>query len=726
MNQLSKYLFILGLIFLISLGLFLGTIYLREAQNFHLFNASSLRLLTFIGFVVATGFLFGSALVTWIRPLWSQKALLVFERLIQRNWLHKSIFFLSVLTIVFLTIPLWNIFIGGDARYQPILIRFSPIVFLLGSLSLIVVRSKYFIADQKKWVKLVLISSLCFGVGILLQSILINKLEHPLSASIRIQFAYALVCLIFSITFISQKKYDSYLLLLLEVLMVVLFVVQWVVFPHKLRRMLPVIFLYAPIIMVSMPLIALFLMGLWKWLREKTQENIVWIVKGLMILSLFFLAIIYYQAASKHSNEINIDLTVSDQSAYMSLIKEARRLDFNYTGDHNRMPLYPFFQALFYSLDMDDSALFEQGKEYNLILSIVLLIILFIVLLRLFGLFRSYLLVIIIGFSIFIFKAPYVQAEILYYSLSALSFVLMLMMLTRPTWLRSIATGIIVGLAYLTKGTILSSLPLFTLLYSVQLVLFGVQEKINHNKERLKIFTQKAAHLLVVLVLFAVVIFPYAQALKQRFGHYFYNVNTTFYIWFDDWQMAVEEEAKHNFVDQWPSHLTDDELPNLRNYLREHSFQQISDRFVSGFEGQFRNIFNRPFSVTNYWISYLVILMVGILSNFDQFRKFVKSNWVPVLFVMLYFTGYLSAFAWYDPIADGRRFTYAVYIPFLIAVFLVMRELIKNQTRDPDMVENEINLAKYFSASHLIIAMSLIFNIWLVTNNVLFIDAYGS
>jgi hypothetical protein len=445
-----------------------------------------------------------------------------------------------------------------------------------------------------------------------------------------------------------------------------------------------------------------------------------------MIASLFFLAIMYYQAAIDHSNEINIDLSVSDQSAYMDFTKEARRLDFNYTGDHNRMPLYPFFQALFYSPGMDDLALFEQGKQYNLILSIVLLVLLFIVLFRLFGLFRSYLLILIIGFSFFIFKAPYVQAEILYYSLSALSFVLMLMMLTRPTWFRSIATGIIVGLAYLTKGTILSSLPLFAVLYSVQLALFGVQEKINQNKERLKTFTKRAAHLLIVLVLFALVIFPYVQALKQRFGHYFYNVNTTFYIWFDDWQMAVEEEAKNNFVDQWPSHLTDDELPNLRNYLRDHSSQQISARVVSGFEGQFRSIFNRPFSVTNYWISYLIILMVGILSNFDQFRKFVKSNWVPVLFVILYFTGYLFAFAWYSPIADGRRFTYALYIPFLIVVFLVMRELVKNQTRDPDMVENEINLAKYFSASHLIIAMSLIFNIWLVTNNVLFIDAYGS
>jgi len=467
-------------------------------------------------------------------------------------------------------------------------------------------------------------------------------------------------------------------------------------------------------------------MSLWKWLRVKTHDNVIWVVQGLLILSLVILAIIYYQGATKHADQVNIDSTVSDQSAYMRFIKEARHLDFNYTGDHNRMPLYPFIQALFYSPVMDDLELFELGKQYNLILSIVLLVCLFIVLFWLFGFFRSYLFILIIAFSLFIFKAVYVQAEILYYSLSALSFVLLLMMLTRPTWLRSIATGIIVGLAYLTKGTILSSLPLFAVLYGVQLVLFGLQEKINHNKERLITFTQRVDYLLVVLVLFALVIFPYAQALKLRFGHYFYNVNTTFYIWFDDWQMAIEEEAKHNFVNQWPSHLTDDELPNLRNYLREHSSQQIVDRFVSGFEGQFRNIFDKPFSVTNYWISYLIILMMGILINIDNFRMFVKSNWVTLLFVILYFSGYLIAFAWYCPIACGRRFTYALYIPFLIVIFLVMRELVKNQIRDSGKVENKIDLAKYFSASHVIVAISLLVNIWLVTYNVLFIDTYGS
>jgi Sec-independent protein secretion pathway component TatC len=96
------------------------------------------------------------------------------------------------------------------------------------------------------------------------------------------------------------------------------------------------------------------------------------------------------------------------------------------------------------------------------------------------------------------------------------------------------------------------------------------------------------------------------------------------------------------------------------------------------------------------------------------------------MFVILYFVGYLFAFAWYCPIACGRRFAYALYIPFLISIFLVMRELVKNQTRDSGKVENKIDLAKYFTASHLIMAFSLIFNIWVVTNNVLFIDAYGS
>ena len=546
MNRLSRYLFLLSLVFLISLGLFIGSIYLREAQKFQLNNASSLRLLTFTGFVVATAFLFGSALVALKKPFWGQKVLFVFERFIKQEWVHKSIFLLSVSTFVFITIPLWNIFIWGDARYQSILFRFSPIVFLLGSLSLIVIRTKYLKADRNKCVKLFLISSFCFGAGILLQSILMKKLELPLPISLRYQLVYFLTCLIFSITFIRQEKYDSFLLLILVALVVVLFVVEWFMFPNKLRRMLPGILLSAPIIILSLPLISLVLMNFWKWLRLNSRDWMKKVVYGLLTASLIILAITYYQAARIYSHEVNIDSTEVDQSAYLRFIKEARRLDFNYTGDHNRMPLYPYLQALFYHPDMNEQELFEQAKQFNLILSMILLVCLFLALLWLFGFFRSYLLILIIAFSLYIFKAPYVQAEILYYSLSALGFILMLVMLSRPTWLAAIATGIILGFAYLTKGTILSSLPLFVLLYGIDLLLFALKKYESRFNENLLFIARRAAYLLVVLVLFTLIIFPYIQALKQRFGHYFYNVNTTFYIWYNDWDVAKKKKQNIN------------------------------------------------------------------------------------------------------------------------------------------------------------------------------------
>ncbi|MFL7893289.1 MAG: hypothetical protein AB8I56_14615 [Anaerolineales bacterium] len=726
MNRLTRYLFLLSLVFLMSSGLYIGSIYLRESQGSGLLNPSILRLLTFTGLIVPGVFFFVSALVSYVNPSWGERVLSEFERQINQEWVYKLIFLFSGTAFVFATIPFWNILIGGAARNLSVLLRFSPIVFLLGSLSLIVIRAKYFQGDRKKWIKFVFIASLCFGTGLLLQSILGNQLDLPLLVSIASQFIYAAVCLVFSIILIRQNLYDAYLLFVLVAFVLVLFVIQWFVFPHKLRGLLPGILLYAPIIIVGLPLISLLLMRLWNWLCEITQDKIIWIGQGVLIVSLILLALTYYRAARIHSLEINIDSTVSDQSAYMDFIKEARRLDFNYTGDHNRMPLYPFLQALFYSPDMDDLELFEQGKQNNLILSILLLICLFLVFLKLFGLYRAYLLILIIAFSLFIFKAAYIQAEILYYSLSALGFVLMLMMLTRPTWSRAIATGIIVGVAYLTKGTILASLPLFAFLYAIDLLLFAVQKKLNKKKEAVLIIVRRAAYLLAVLGMFAVIISPYAQALKQRFGHYFYNVNTTFYIWYDDWEEVEVEEAKHQFVTQWPAHLAEEELPSLRNYLRDHTWEQIADRFESGLQAQYKNIFLKSFGVSNYWISYLLIFLFGIFIQFDGFRKFLKSNLVPIVFVILYFAGYLFAFAWYCPIACGRRFIYALYIPFLIVIFLVMRELVKYQPGDPGKVENKIDLSRYFSASNLIIAISLIFDIWLVTTNVLFIDAYGS
>lgn len=726
MSRISKYLFLLSLIFLISLSIFIVNLYQRDSFSILNANLLSLRFSMFMGLIFMTGLSFVVALVLWKKQSWGVHFQEIFDQFMEWNWVHDSIFVISASIIVILSTFLWDIVFLEVDRYLLILNRFSPLIFIFASLSLMVIRSKYFVVDRDKWFRLVISSTLFLVIGIFLQSILVNQLELSPPISIQYQFVYAFVCIIFSIILFRQQKYESYLLLLLVAFMVVLFVVQWMLMPHKWRRLLPAMVVYAPIIIISFPLIAMFITELWKRVESNSRDVVKWGLQGLLILSLIVLAFIYYQSASRHSREVNTDLTVSDQSAYLKFVQETRRFNFNYTGDHNRMPLYPFLQAIFFHPEMGIQELFEQAKQYNLLLSIVLLIGIYFVLYKSLGFFASYLLLIIFAFTLYIFKAAYVQAEILYYSLSALGFILMLKMIKNPSWLLAIATGIIIGLAYLTKGTILPSLPLFAVLYCVNLGWSILREKKLSNNVQLIEITKKASYLLIVLVLFFLVIFPYAQALKRRFGHYFYNVNTTFYFWYDDFQMAEEEEAKHAFTLRWPEHMAEDELPNLRNYIREHSFQQIVERFYSGFRGQFTNIVNKSFSLTNYWISYLFILLVGILINLKGFKKVVNANLIPLLFVILYFTGYLIAFAWYCSIACERRFTFSLYLPFLITIYLVMRELIKDQAHNKENIEYRIDLAKYFSASNVIVALSLLINIWFITNEILFIDAYGS
>ena len=77
-------------------------------------------------------------------------------------------------------------------------------------------------------------------------------------------------------------------------------------------------------------------------------------------IALFFL-ILYLDVAQKQSRR-NHDLTQHDQRAYMNFAKKAYESRLQFTGTRNRMPLYPWIQALFYSPPMDDEAFFQQGK----------------------------------------------------------------------------------------------------------------------------------------------------------------------------------------------------------------------------------------------------------------------------------------------------------------------------------------------------------------------------
>jgi hypothetical protein len=282
-----------------------------------------------------------------------------------------------------------------------------------------------------------------------------------------------------------------------------------------------------------------------------------------------------------------------------------------------------------------------------------------------------------------------------------------------------------VGLSYLTKGTILPSLILFATLYGAKLVIFTAREIKRRDSTHLREATKQLGYLIILLAVFTITISPYIREMKRRFGQYFYNVNTTFYIWFDSYDQAMAEEEKHHFTEQWPIYENEDQIPSMRKYLSEHTPQQIIERFRIGAVMQLKNIYIQ-YSVANYPLSYLLIFLGAILINVKNSIRTARDYPYLVLFTVLYFLGYLVAFSWYAPIAGGRRFIFGLYIPFLMGIFISINELSRKQSITYGNRGNQVNLERFFTTANIFIALTLIYNIWLVLTELMFYSRFGS
>ncbi len=173
---------------------------------------------------------------------------------------------------------------------------------------------------------------------------------------------------------------------------------------------------------------------------------------------------IFILGAMFHANTVNTDLGEGDQMGYMQISQRMQQTNFEYLGDRNRMPLYPAIQLLVYESGLSLDSFFERGKRLNIAIAVVALILLWFI-------FRSHLDVLsalnlwfVFAFSVYIFRAGYVQAEVLSYFLVFVCFLMSIRFLRSPSWLAAMALGVLAALAYLTKGT---ALPGYLLCMSI-------------------------------------------------------------------------------------------------------------------------------------------------------------------------------------------------------------------------------------------------------------------
>ena len=394
----------------------------------------------------------------------------------------------------------------------------------------------------------------------------------------------------------------------------------------------------------------------WHFLKPPAVIGLILIIVGL-----------YWYGAVEQLARVNTDRNSTDQSAYMDYARSLYESNGTFIGGRNRMPVYPSLQSLFYRPDMTDEAFFTRGKYINLVLSLGLLAGLAFVFRQFFSWLHSLNLLLIVAFTVFIFKAGYFQAELLFYFLNFCLFLLMWKFLQRMSWWLAILTGIVAGLAHLTKASILPGLVIFMVLAGVK---WGwVTLRSRHSSSDTIPIKFILSHLLAVLLVgafFLITVFPYINISKRVFGHYFYNVNSTFYIWYDSWEEAKQGTRAHGDRVGWPD-MPPEEIPSMSRYLREHTLQQIIGRFVDGGHRVLNSV-KYSYGYFKYIVVYLCLLIIASVRSWRRARKAVLSNPILYLFLAIYFAGYILLYFWYAPVVSDNRLILAQFIPFMFTV----------------------------------------------------------
>ena len=376
---------------------------------------------------------------------------------------------------------------------------------------------------------------------------------------------------------------------------------------------------------------------------------------------------LYCYGAVQQLARVNTDMKSTDQSAYMDYARNMYESDYTFIGGRNRMPIYPFLQSLFYRPSLSNEAFFERGKYVNLLLSLGLLAGLALVFRHFFGPLHALNLVLIVAFTVFVFKAGWFQTELLFYVMNLWLFLLMCRLLQKPSGVFAILTGIVAGLAHLTKASVLPGLVVFLLSVGAQ----WAWTVCGNWRRATGLTATKAASSYVIVILlvglsFLATVFPYISTSKQVFGYYFYNVNSTFYMWYDSWAEAKQGTRAHGDRVGWPA-MPPEEIPSMSKYLREHTPKQIMERFLNGGRLVWSNVVD-SYGYFKYVVIYVGLLFVAMRRHWTRTREFIAKNPILCMFLLIYFVAYGLLYSWYAPIIAGNRLVLAQFIPLMFVI----------------------------------------------------------
>ncbi|MFC2061075.1 hypothetical protein ACFLUV_01025 [Elusimicrobiota bacterium] len=419
------------------------------------------------------------------------------------------------------------------------------------------------------------------------------------------------------------------------------------------------------------------------------------------------LILIYTYGALEHLRRVNMGGT--DQSSYINTAIKMHDSGYKNLGRGNQMPIYPFLLTLIYDEHMSYEDFFIYGKYFNIVLSIILLICLFFIFKKYLSIFQASILLLIVAFTVFIFKAAFVQAELLLYFLGFFGFFLMCRNFFKPSWQLGLMIGALVAAGYLTKASVLPGFILY-----IMVGIFKMAYEL-YKKKRTGIRSQVLSMICSIFV-FLLILFPYLHNNKKIYGKCFYNVNTTYYMWYDSWQACKINTGVYNDRRDMPPYM----IPGPVNYFKNHNFMQIMIRmFYVGYKMMLSNMYS--YGYYKYAVIYLLLLCVLLIFNYNYSVKIFKNNFFLTSFCMLYFLSYFILFSWYGMIVFGNRLSLTIFLPLMFSIFMAVKSLSKDYMVKKWCTSKSINI---FNAVNMAVFVIIIYDIFdIVTRRILLI--YG-
>ena len=433
----------------------------------------------------------------------------------------------------------------------------------------------------------------------------------------------------------------------------------------------------------------------------------------------------------RHSNQ---DPVASDQGAEMWLAATARDDLFPQRSDGVRYPLWSWIARSVYT--EEETSFFARGKWLNTSLCLIFLAGLALAVARWLDPLATANLLLLSSLGILLVRGTYFQPEPLYYILFFSAIVLAWRILQGGSlWLYT-AFGMVGGLAFLSKPSLLPFLIVFCLAFCLRAFL---TLRSGDTAWRL---SSNLAGLVLAFTILALMLVPLAFFTEKHFGSPLFNY-TKYWMWMDDFMTEAWP-----FQDKYPGkvqleQLPEEEKPSPISYFRRHTFDDALKRLGSGtwevfsrflfpetklkWSGLFWRTSEKKWEQPLAHRGIYLMLLAGLCALLaatcgSAIRQLLNrpGNIAGLCLAVGLGIIYLLLYGWYWPIGRGDRFMGSLWIPAVFGLtWLAFKLRCRSESRLGDSVYLSVHGMILISIALQVIGILWRFSagIYLVTRN---------